>query len=70
MVCWRSKEIVVDRMRNVPYELLENGIYVQNRIEVLEKGICPTKCKKGIIGKWMGQVWDIFIVVVENCSNY
>jgi len=70
LICWRGKEIVIDRMRNVPFEMLESGISVQDLIEVLENGISPTKRKKGIIEKWMRQGWDIFIVVIEDCTNY
>jgi hypothetical protein len=70
LVSWRGKEIVIDRMRNVPFEMLESGISVQDLIEVLETGINPTKRKKGIIEKWKRQGWDIFIVVIEDCTNY
>ena len=57
-------------MRNVPFEMLDCGISVQEIIEILEKGISPTKRKKGVIEKWMRQGWDIFIVVIEDCTTY
>jgi len=70
LVSWRGKEIVIDRMRNVPFEMLECGMSVQDLIDVLEIGMSPTKRKKGIIEKWMRQGWVITIVVVEDCTNY
>lgn len=70
MVLWKTREIVIDHMRNVDHEMIECGITTDDVVEVLEKGASPSKRKKGIVEKWLRIGWHITIVVVEDCDDY
>lgn len=70
MTNWKGWEIVIDKMRNVPFEMLECGISTQDIIEVLENGLSPVKRKKGIIERWLRLGWEVTIVVIEDCMDY
>jgi hypothetical protein len=70
LTSWKGREIVIDKMRNVPFEMLECGISTRDIIEVLENGLSPVKRKKGIIERWLRIGWEITIVVIEDCTDY
>ena len=70
MASWKNREIFIDHKRNVDSEMIECGITTDDMVEILEKGVCPVKRKKGIIEKWKREGNKVIIVAIEDCTGY